>query len=482
MAYVRLGHGAGSDRGHGVCNGDRGRCCLPVGGSSLIWVAYAGLAVWAIVRPRSFAVVLLALIVIFQPGALGLTRYIAKPLWVMPEGIDAVMPLQMNPIEALLVIGTISLVLRTGLRARSGELPGLIWFIPVVMAIGYAWGVWVHGGQGNLAYHEARGLIFGGIAFIAARRLLDTPPRWLHVSVLCSTAALAIITLLQYHFFVRVGSSPVPVQFLFAHESVVLLAIGLVYGIALFLRASKTEERGLLLLHQLLLVVAILATGRRSGTLVVGVAVLVIIWFLMVRRPMPVLWLALAGVLVGGVYLGAYWDKQYGVLAQPARAIRSQIDPALKDESSDTYRDRERYNVIKTIRLGNPALGIGFGQEFAPFKPLPPAPWWPLQFFTPHDNILWLWLKMGVVGASVVLGVWVLAMKRCISAFVTPLRSGAIPVVPLALGASLVIFMAFARIDLVLVTGRGMIPLGAILAIAFSLPREAKSEGREPGT
>lgn len=137
--------------------------------------------------------------------------------------------------------------------------------------------------------------------------------------------------------------------------------------------------------------------------------------------------------------------------------------------------------MIQTIRVSNPALGIGFGQPFAQFRPLPGLQAWPLQLFTPHDNILWLWLKMGVAGASVVLGVWVLAMKRCISAFVTPLRSGAIPVVPLAVGVSLVIFMAFARIDLVLVSARGMIPLGAILAIAFSLPREATSEAGAPG-
>ena len=256
------------------------------------------------------------------------------------------------------------------------------------------------------------------------------------------------------------------------------LGVGLIYSFGLFLRTRSTNVKGLLVAHELLMLAAVLSTGRRSGTLVLIVAALVIFSMLIVRRPMPMLWLGTVFVILGGVYLAAYWNHEYGATAQAARAIRSEFDPSSGDESSNTYRERERFNVVQTLKAVGPIFGIGFGNEFARFRSLPVLPWWPLQFMTPHDNILWLWLKMGIGGVAVFLGIWTLALKRCLVAFFGPGRRMPLQAAPLVIASTLVMYLAFAQVDLLLMSPRSMVPFAIALAAAFSLrPLAHPSEG-----
>jgi len=211
------------------------------------------------------------------------------------------------------------------------------------------------------------------------------------------------------------------------------------------------------------------STGRRSATLVVIAALAVVLALLFMKRPS----LALALTLVGGVlttgYLGTYWNQEYGSLAQPARAIRAFFDDApARDTSSDTYRDFETDNVLATISVSR-NFGVGFGREFAFYWPLPDlTEFWPLQHFTPHNNVLWLWLKMGIVGISVMLGVWMLALSRCIRA-VREAPHREFPVVPVALAATLAIMFAYNWVDIGLASTRGVAPIAIALALSFTL-------------
>ncbi len=184
---------------------------------------------------------------------------------------------------------------------------------------------------------------------------------------------------------------------------------------------------------------------------------------------MPVLALSIPGLLAGIAYLAIFWNQEYGALAQPARAIRSQIDPSARDASSDDYRVRERYNVTETLKL-NRIFGIGFGRPFAQFQPLPDlTDFWPLQAYTPHQNVLWLWLKMGVVGVAVILGLWLVAFKRCLEAIRSTPKTAPLPATAVILAASLLMYLAYAQIDLALTGTRGIAPLAAAIALCLRL-------------
>src|SRR5699024_10338733 len=115
-------------------------------------------------------------------------------------------------------------------------------------------------------------------------------------------------------------------------------------------------------------------------TLVVLVVGIVLLALLIRRQPLRAGIAGLVAMVLLSAYLGAFWNQQYGALAQPARAIRSQIDPSARDQSSDEYRIIERASIVQTIR-SNPLLGVGFGKEFFLVAPLPDmTSYWPLQY------------------------------------------------------------------------------------------------------
>jgi hypothetical protein len=238
-----------------------------------------------------------------------------------------------------------------------------------------------------------------------------------------------------------------------------------------FFRSASLGRRTLLVLFSALLLGAIVATGRRAGTLVLLMGFMVLVWYLVPKRPVMVIAVTLPLLIGASVYLAVYWHREYGALAQPARAVRSQFDPTPRDESSDDYRDREKANVLATIELNQP-FGVGFGRPFAVIQPLPDlTSFWPLQRHVPHQNLLWLWLKMGVLGLAVILGVWVLALARCALA----VRSApGIPPLPVILICILFIGLAFASVDILLGGTRGTAVMGVALALAFDFPALAK--------
>ena len=441
---------------------------------ALAAVAYGGGIAIALLYPRGSAMVLLTAMMAIEADAIDFTRPVSLALWEFPEGVEGFLPMTATPFDMFLAACAVSLARQPRVRIEGAPgLPLLLFAVPVVLLLGYAYGVWYKGGPSNIAYVEARGLLMGAIAFFVALRMLTVPVRWLHTSVFVGSTALAVIVIARYMMFGQ-GDGAVAAQFLFDHADVLVLGIGAVYSFALVLRARSDTTRLLLISHQLLMLMATVSTGRRSGTLVLLMAIMVILALMLVRRPMITIWFASGLMVVGSIYLAAYWNQDYGALAQPARAIRSQIDPNANDESSDTYRDIERFNVIQTIKVTSPIFGVGLGNRFAMFRSVPVLRWWPFQFVTPHENILWIWLKFGIAGIGVLLGVWVLALQRCIRAFLEG-RKRELPVLPLGVAAGLVMYFAFAQVDIMLVIPRSTVPLAILLAIAFNLPIRDKT-------
>jgi O-antigen ligase len=192
------------------------------------------------------------------------------------------------------------------------------------------------------------------------------------------------------------------------------------------------------------------------------------------RRPMLVALLSVALLVGGSAYVAAFWNKEYGTTAQPARAIRSQIDPSARDDSSDLYRDIERYNLVQTIRA-NRVFGIGFGNQFGQYVSLPDlTSVWPLQFYTPHQNILWLWLKLGIAGISVMMAVFIAAMARCLRTIYRHPVLDDTWTTAAVVASGLLMFLMFSTVDVVLPATRGMVIMGVLMALAFGLPGAAR--------
>ena len=447
---------------------------LFLGPWALVIPLYLTLFALIVVAPEKGALVVLSLAIAFEPAALDITKPLSAVLYQMPPGLTKPFGLTMTPVEMLTALIAISLVVRPQLYASSKErLPALVYALPAVVVLGFLYGA-RKGGALNTGYEEARGLLFGMCAFYIARRLAGRPSGpWLK-AFFAGTVVLAVVVILRYYTVTRAGSA-VPIEFQYAHEDAVFLAIGCILAGVKLMRSKTNGSRVWLLLYGLLLAAALFATGRRAGTLVLVVGVLVTAWLTFRHRPRLVIAIGLPVLVVSTAYLGAYWNKQYGTIAQPARAIRSQFDPNARDESSDTYRTTEAFDVVQTIR-GNRIFGVGFGVPFAQYQPLPSlTSFWPLQSYTPHENVLWLWLKGGILGISVALGIWVLAFKRCFMA-VRQSTGSETWLLPVILASVLAMYLSYAGVDQSLTVSRASSVLAVALALAFSLPAIGRAD------
>jgi len=186
---------------------------------AFLGLAYALIAAWAVVHPQSFLLALLAAMIAVDPGVTSASSPLSLALYTLPPGADALIPYTVSPLEIALVLATASLALRV--RTRAVRLPAMVWAMPAVVIAGIAYGIW-KGAPSNLAYIEARGLIFGAIIFFTAIKMREVPATAVLRSVVAGTAALAAVILFQYFTEYR-GGSGLGDDFAFAHENVVLL-------------------------------------------------------------------------------------------------------------------------------------------------------------------------------------------------------------------------------------------------------------------
>jgi hypothetical protein len=423
---------------------------------------FAGLvAAFALTSPKRTFWAALVCAVVIDTAPVGSTARLTLAAWELPQAVLAQMPLKMNPFE--IVIG---LCFAGTFMRKAPALPRLPWLtmaVPLVLAAGLAYGV-SHGGAVNLAYHEARGLLFGTMAFVVVRRTGGIEAGTLARVALAATALLALAVVYRFVIDLRLGTSGPPMEVWFGHETALFLAAGSLLALALACRARLDHERLLLAGASALMLGATLMTGRRSGVLVLGAGVLVLAFLAFPRKPALLTALAAVSIVLGALYLNAFWDSSVGPVAEPARAVRSQIDPGARDQSSDQYRDIERGNIQRTL-AGSPVLGVGFGRPFTEFEELPELAFWSLQLYTPHDNLLWLWLKTGLVGVVLFAGTWLIAWKRCLAA-VRGTRT--LRLEPLLFAALLVMYLAYARVDLAFITARAAVPLAVALAVILS--------------
>jgi O-Antigen ligase len=430
---------------------------------------YGGLALLIAISPTKAALVTLALGIGIEPGAIDASHPLSLALYQMPPGFEHFLPITMSPLEVMICLIGVSTILRSDNRVqRPPRLPVVVLVIPCAILLAFAYGT-ARGGDIQTGYEEARGLLYGAIAFAIARRVWGASPRALLGAVLAGTTTLAVIVLSRYFFITRSGTSGVPIESAYAHEDGIFLAGAFILAATLLLSGPGKRARYLLGAHNILVLAAVFATERRAGELVLLVGVLMLGWFTLRPRPQMALAVGIPLAAAFALYLGAYWNQEYGAFAQPARAIRSQFDPNARDQSSDLYRKIEQFDVEQTIRA-NPVFGVGFGRPFAQYQPLPPlTDFWSLQLYTPHANVLWLWLKFGLLGFAAILSVWVLAVKRCLSAFRSRPKARELTPLPIVLACMLVMYFSNAEVDLALVGSRSAGLLAVILAMAFSL-------------
>lgn len=296
-----------------------------------------------------------------------------------------------------------------------------------IISVGEVYGL-ITGGDFKISLWEIRPLMYLPLMYILAVNTINKPSHWrtlIWLTVVCVAIRCAegIWRYLQLSPEMRI-SIPTVLE----HDDSVFLVIPYV----LFLAAivwRKWLPRHLLVSLMILIPISLfimIINHRRAAYLCLVLSIiscLPLIWISLRSRKQRK-WLAglvVAGVIVSGAYLAAFWNSSSSVAA-PAQAIRSVFQPNDRDYSSNLYREQENENIRYTI-ASSPITGIGFGKQMQIIIWMADlTEEWDLQLYMPHNNILWLWMRMGLIGFSIF---WI-AIGATVLLIVTSVRLGAL--------------------------------------------------------
>lgn len=312
--------------------------------------------------------------------------------------------LTIKPVD--LVFGAVTLTLVTN-RFLTPTAPPIRWgplirplgVFTAAIGIGLVWGM-AQGGDLRAAYFESSPLLYIPVLYFLAVNFFTSVHHYRRllvgiVAALTIESLYAIARLDEIRRFVGEDQSA------FEHSAVVHYNLAVLLTVAVgWFGAKRQWPRPLLLLAMIPIGYLLLDGQRRAGIVALIIGATLLAWILYTRdrqrffRTIPVL------ILVAIVYTGAFWNSG-SQFAFPAEAVRSVIVPASASESdslSDLYRDFENLNLNATIR-SNPVMGIGFGNEFLQPIPMPDiGMFFEFADYIPHNIILWLWAKTGILG------------------------------------------------------------------------------------
>lgn len=381
----------------------------------------------------------------------------------------------LNLLEVLLLIAGACSALRAvylqAVNVRVGTL-----FIPIYVYMGFVFMGWVNGmmtgGDFKLSLQEVRSQFYFGIAYLVAVNLFRERRQLL---VLLWTVVLCIGfkgILYTFRRYVTLAGIPLSDQGVGSHEEAFFFDC---FGtLLLVLCVFKIYPKLRWMMFALLpfVIFGSLACNRRAGTaafiVIIPLLVLGAYQALPARRPFIGIASMIGLVLFAGYY--SAFKNSDSIIAQPARAIKSNFQPDARDASSNLYRDAENADLMATIKSA-PIQGYGYGKHM--FHAVPIADistqyeWWDIMT---HNQVLWVWMRVGTFGFA---SFWMMIS----SVIICGCRTVRDPNIDLELKAAALFgiiitgaLMIFGLLDLQLSNFRDMLFVGLWSGVLAALP------------
>jgi hypothetical protein len=336
----------------------------------------------------------------------------------------------------------------------------------------------VGGGNFGISLWELRPQAYALITFLLAASLVRTRADLLRIVGIFVVIVTLKGLIADYRYLVTLHRNLNGIEAIMAHEESYFFAVFVVgaLGVVLWSKSKRIQLAAIALAA--IVGLGLNANHRRAGVLAltIGIALFVILAarFDSVNRRRLVIG-AVILVVAGGAFLIANWDHQSGLLGQFVRPFHSISEPDTRDASSNLYRQAEDANLLLTFR-SSPIVGIGFGRPMLyAFHMADISNLYPLWNYIPHNTLLWIGMRMGVIGFVTFFGLLAMStLQACRVARETRdvlLRGVAIFAV-VAIGMEL----AVGYVDLQLDTYRNLIFLGAVLGVIYRLPAIAKAD------
>jgi len=239
-----------------------------------------------------------------------------------------------------------------------------------------------------------------GSAFLSTRRSAMTV-LWIYV---LGTGAKAIYGITIWLSIRHVSPRP---ESILAHEESFFFGLFFAIAVGLWVFSIKGRLRTTATILLPFVILADMANTRRTAWAIIGSTILIL--FAVAYQHLPARRRALrlgaaCTVAIAAVYIPAEWSHS-GALAQPVRALRSQVAPDARDLQSDQYRKVEDVNLELNIHASR-SMGSGFGLPIDYSVPIVN-----LQSidsfiaYIPHDGVLYVWMRMGLLGELALLAV-----------------------------------------------------------------------------
>lgn len=333
------------------------------------------------------------------------TPITAKPLYFdnlkqspyLPSYAIAVM----NPIEIqiiLIVLGWfIAMMARRTRRTQHVPFWGFALLLFAAIVVSELHGLHSHGNFLPSLW-EIRALIYFLLLYFLVPQVIQTREQ-INVILWIFLVMVTIKALQGGLRFAELGFRFHDFSTLTNHEDPVFMADLFILTIGFFTFGAKVKQRTATVWLLPILLLGFYAGQRRAAY---AGFLLILVLFVIMLTPKEKLKflrtiLPLLAVLIG--YTIIFWNV-HSRIAEPIQLIKSGMahteTAAGERWDSNLYRDFERYDLAATVQTA-PVMGIGFGKKYMMPLPLPDIHF-SLQDWIPHDEILWLIVKMGAVG------------------------------------------------------------------------------------
>ena len=412
------------------------------------------------------------------------------PVFYWPPGLEGLIE---RPIGFLFLFTLFMLVCHR-LINRQKTLEGGALLLPFLLFLLCVAGGVLHGlasgGDLKIIVVEVRPLWYLFISYLLAYNLVT---RIRHIrSFFWIVILSAGIKGLQgvYIYSVVLHGNLTGVDIIMSHEESFFFASLLILTILLCLHYQYRPQLYAALLVLPFVVIALVANQRRADYIALALAVPVA-WLLIFRikrhaRKQLLVIMLISTVLSVG-YVAAFSHSGTG-FGQPAHAIVSVFSPDNTDTrntDSNLYRTVENNDLIYNVKQ-SPVFGLGFGKPY--FQPIPLTSVAPTVFvvdpndrYVPHNNIYWIWMRLGTVGFF---AFWYLLGAMIVrgSIIARRLRDPYLQLVAIYVVAVIFIEVAVAFADYQLFHYRNVIYVGLLVGLLMKLPAldESTSGGNVP--
>ncbi len=390
--------------------------------------------------------------------------------------------LVVNPLEIYLFALLLTWLVLLGVKRNimlnrvPAWIAALLFYGSLILSFSYGMR---RGGDFLPALWELRAMFYLGMMYFFVPQILQAEKHIRTLMWVC-IGAISFKAFQGISRFVDLGFSFRGLPTLTNHEDPVFFVslIILLFGLSLFGGCKKQQ-----LALQLLLIPLMggFYVAQRRAAYASMAATFVAFLLLLPRQQLwKVLKIVLPVTFLFALYLGAFWNSE-SRFSSVAKLIKSSLsnDPEVAGERyySNIYREHERYNLAMTVQRA-PISGVGFGNRYD--QPIALARIsFPLRDYIPHNEILWLLVKMGSIGFFFFWLFFICFVFRGASLF-SQLQNPYLKAVCAVCVVVVINQVVVSYYDLQLTYPRNMIYLGVLMGLLPTLERLNRTELPRP--